>query len=319
MKTLSPIVVSGSIAIDRIMSFKGSYSDHIRAEKLEKLSISIFLDSLLDTYGGVGANIAYSSAMLGDNPILLGSVGRDAAEYMDRLAYHGVDLAHVHESRLPTASFNVITDADENQVGGFYPGAMFDSESLSFEPWQRQNPICVVSPHDPAGMRRQVAECKRFGLRLCYDVGQQVSNLEARDLRDGVEAAEVLILNEYEMGALAAKTGWSPDEIKDKVPVVVTTLGRDGSMVEGRNVPEPLHAGAVKPRAVADPTGAGDAYRAGFLHGWRRDWDWLVCAQLGAVCGTYAIENAGTQGHGFTLEDVAARYRDAFDTPLPSE
>lgn len=312
-----PIVISGSIAIDRIMSFAGKYSDHIRAEKLDALSISIFLESLLDTYGGVGANIAYSLAMLGDEPILLGSVGKDASEYMQRLAFHGVNLTHIHESRLPTASFNVITDADENQVGGFYPGAMFDSGALSFEPWKEQNAICVVSPHDPAGMRRQVAECKRFGLRMMYDVGQQVSNLDTEDLRAGVDAAEVLIVNEYEMGALAEKTGWTTGEMKTKVPVVVTTLGKHGSQVEGANIPEAIHAGIVKPHETADPTGAGDAYRAGFLYGWRRDWQWLECAQLGATCAAYAIENVGTQGHGFTLSDVAVRYEQAFGARLP--
>ncbi len=316
MEKLPPIVISGSIAIDRIMSFKGKYSQHIRPDNLDKLSVSIFLDEMLDTYGGVGANIAYSLAMLGDEPVLLGSVGADAAEYMERLAFHGVNLAHVHESRLPTAAFNVITDSDENQVGGFYPGAMFDSEDLSFEPWQGQNPICVVSPHDPAGMRRQVAECERFGLRLMYDVGQQVTNLDADDLRAGVDAAEVLILNDYEMGVLAEKIGRSPEKIKAKVPVVVTTLGKDGSVVEGAKVPQPVRAGVVKPRHVADPTGAGDAYRAGWLYGWRRSLDWLVCAQLGATCAAYAIETVGTQSHGFTLADVAGRYEAAFGEPF---
>src|SRR5476651_2451953 len=128
------------------MSFSGRYADHIRPEKIDALSISIFLDQLRDSYGGVGANIAYSLALLGDNPVLLGSAGPDATAYLERLARHGVNIRHVHESNMPTASFNVITDSDENQVGGFYPGAMSDSAALSFGPWKDQNPIAVVSP-----------------------------------------------------------------------------------------------------------------------------------------------------------------------------
>jgi len=313
----SLIVVSGSIAIDRIMSFRGRYVDHIRPEKLDKLSVSIFLDSMRDTHGGVGANIAYSLAMLGSSPILLGSAGKDAVAYMERLAHCGVNITHVHESDLPTASFNVITDGDESQVGGFYPGAMFDSEDLSFEPWKSQKPIAVVSPHDPVAMRRQVAECQRWGLRLCYDVGQQVTNLGAEDLCAGLDAAEILIVNEYEMAALSAKTGRSAADIKAAVPIVVTTLGKNGSVIEGRSVERPVNVGIAKPHKVVDPTGAGDAYRAGFLHGFARGWDLQVCGQLGAVCAAYAIEAAGTQGHEFSWPLVAKRYEAAFGTGLP--
>ena len=123
------------------MNFSGRYKDHIRPEKLDSLSISIFLQELKDAYGGVGANIVYSLALLGDEPILIGSVGKDALLYMEKMAHDGVNITHVHESDLPTASFNVITDSDQNQVGGFYPGAMFDSDSLTFAPWKDKNPI----------------------------------------------------------------------------------------------------------------------------------------------------------------------------------
>ncbi len=314
--TPSPVVVSGSIAIDRIMKFDGRYKDYIRPEKLESLSISVFLKELQDCQGGVGANIAYSLALLGESPVLVGAAGRDAVAYMEKLAHLGVDITQVHESELPTASFNVMTDGDENQVGGFYPGAMFDSASLTFEPWRRADAILVVSPHDPVAMRRQVEQCAQWDLRLCYDVGQQVSNLDAEDLRAGVETAQWLILNEYEMSAMAAKIGRSVADIKAKVPVVVTTLGKMGSVIEGTEVAETVRVGIVKPEHVADPTGAGDAYRAGFLYGLARGWDLKVCGQLGAVCGTYAIESVGTQGHKFSLKEVATRYEEAFGEVL---
>lgn len=314
---MPPIVISGSIAIDRIMNFSGRYREHIQPEKLDSLSISIFLNDLKDAYGGVGANIAYSLALLGDEPILLGSVGKDAVVYMEKLAHDGVNIKHVYESELPTASFNVITDTDQNQVGGFYPGAMFDSGSLSFEPWKNASPIVVVAPHDPKAMKRQVQECQEWNLRLMYDIGQQVSNLPGDEMAAGVRAAEILILNDYELTVLSKKTGLSIDEIKNIVPIVITTLGKKGSVIEGKKVPRAINVGVVKPDQVVDPTGAGDAFRAGFLYGYVRNWPLKACAQLGAVCGTYAIETMGTQTHAFTAEDIAERYEDTFkeDTP----
>jgi adenosine kinase len=318
MHTPQSIVVSGSIAIDRIMGFSGRYLDHIRPEQLSSLSISLLLNKLSDTYGGVGANIAYSLALLGDTPILLGSAGPDAPAYLERLAGQGVDISHVHLSKLPTASFNVITDADENQVGGFYPGAMSDSELLSFEEWKDRDIIAVVSPHDPAAMGRQVAECKRWGLRLCYDVGQQVSNLAATDLVAGLDAAQILILNEYEMGALAAKVGRTSAQICAQIPIVVTTFGKKGCVIDGTQVANPIRVGVVAPERVVDPTGAGDAFRAGFLFGLARAWDLAACAGLGATCATYAIEHSGTQGHSFSLNDVQQRYQTAFGKALPA-
>lgn len=317
VKGMPPIVISGSIAIDRIMNFGGRYREHIQPEKLDSLSISIFLSDLKDAYGGVGANIAYSLALLGDEPILVGSVGKDALLYMEKLAHDGVNIKHVFESELPTASFNVITDADQNQVGGFYPGAMFDSDSLSFEVWKNDQPIVVVAPHDPKAMKRQVQECLDHGLRLCYDIGQQVSNLPGDEMAEGVKAAEILILNDYELTVLGKKTGMSIEDIKKTVPIVVTTLGKKGSIIEGTKVAKPITVGVANPKQVADPTGAGDAFRAGFLYGYSREWPLKACAQLGAVCGTYAIETMGTQSHTFTPADITKRYKQTFREDLP--
>lgn len=301
------------------MNFSGRYKDHIQPDKLDTLSISIFLENQHDAHGGVGANIAYTLALLGNEPVLLGSVGQDALLYMEKLAHHGVNIAHVYESKLPTAAFNVITDSDQNQVGGFYPGAMFDSDTLSFATWKDDNPVLVVSPHDPKAMRRQVQESKEYGLRMCYDIGQQVSNLPGDEMREGVEAAHILILNDYEMSVLSEKTGMSIEEVKATVPIVITTYGKKGSVIEGTEVPEPVTVGVAVPKQVADPTGAGDAFRAGFLHGYARGWDLKACAQLGAVCGTYAIEALGTQSHDFDLSEVTIRYEQSFNESLPKE
>lgn len=301
------------------MSFSGRYRDFIDAQKLDSLSISIFLTKLKDTYGGVGANIAYTLALLGEKPILIGSVGKDALIYMEKLAHTGINITHVYESNLPTASFNVITDSEQNQVGGFYPGAMFDSDSLSLAPWRDQKPLVVISPHDPKAMKRHVEECRKWGLRLCYDIGQQVSNLPGEDMRAAVEVAEIVTLNEYELSIFSKKTGMSIEAIKAKVPIVITTLGKKGSLIEGAKVAQAIPVGIAKADVIADPTGAGDALRAGFLYGYARQWPLQASAQLGAVCAAYAIESIGTQSHTFNPHEITKRYNKNFNETLPGK
>lgn len=311
-----PIVVTGSIAIDRIMSFGGSYSDHLHPKKLDNVSVSIFLDSLTDAYGGVAANICHTLALLGEEPQLLGSVGADAVEYMEKLARSGVNITHIHESALPTASFNVITDGNQNQVGGFYPGAMFDSDSLVLAPWRNTDAVVVVSPHDPRTMRRQVQEASQYGLSLCYDVGQQVSNAPSEDLAAGVAAAKILILNDYELTVLADKTSRTVENIRESVPIVITTFGPNGSRIDGREIDGSKKVGIAEPDRVVDPTGAGDAYRAGFLYGYVRGWSLLTSAQLAATCASFAIESVGTQTHSPSAQEIAMRYQKSFQDKI---
>lgn len=312
-----PLVLTGSIAIDRIMSFSGSYADHLHPEKLDNVSVSIFLDQLTDSHGGVAANIAYTLALLGEEAYLVGSVGPDAVEYMEKLAMHGVNITHVHESTLPTASFNVITDRDQNQVGGFYPGAMFDSETLTLEPWYMSNPIVVISPHDPAAMRRQIQECLNNQLTVCYDIGQQVSNAPVDDLLEGLRAADILILNEYELAVLSKKVDQPTEVILAQTPIVIATKGPEGSVVAGAHVQKPIEIGVAQPTGVVDPTGAGDAYRAGFLYGYARDWPLKACAQLGATCASFAVETMGTQTHTCIKQAIIDRYETSFGKALP--
>jgi adenosine kinase len=239
-------------------------------------------------------------------------VGPDAFTYMKELKAAGIDTARVHTSQLPTASFNVMTDSDDNQIGGFYPGAMSDSKKLSLEPWAGQDVLVCISAHDPAGMRSQVEECKRYGLRLVYDPGQQVSNSPAEDLAAGVKAAEVLIANDYELGVLSEKTGLPVGDIKSRVPVVVTTLGKEGSVIEGAKVKQPIKVPACTPAKVVDPTGAGDAYRAGFLYGYLRQWQLRECGLLGSAVASYIVEHHGTQTR-LSRPAIMERYKKTFN------
>lgn len=308
------LVICGSIAIDRIMNFKGSYHDLIEASKLETLSVSVLVDSLEVSRGGVAANITYSLAVLGEKPTLLGSVGEDGLSYVEDLGDIGVHTATVHHSKLPTASFNVLTDTRGNQVGGFYPGAMADADSLSFLHWAEsgQDIIACISAHDPNAMRRQVQECKQNNLRLFYDPGQQVSNVSGEDLLAGIEAAEILIVNDYEHGVLLNKTGLSTEELDSKVPVLIITHGEKGSVITGNKFEAPVRIGSAQPLTIADPTGAGDAYRAGFLYGYLRQWDVNKCAQLGAVLASFVLEQHGTQAK-LDRNAIAHRYQETFN------
>lgn len=309
------LIICGSIAIDRIMNFSDRYQDLIKPDKIHVLSLSTLLDKMENTPGGVGANIAYASALLGENPMLLGSVGKDAGDYMKQLAIAGVDTSHVHISKLATASFNVMTDMEGNQVGGFYPGAMSDSSSLSLKPWKDKDVLVMVSAHDPACMQRQVAECREYKLRLAYDPGQQVAALSDVDLSEGINAAEVVLLNDYETSMAADKLGLSADELKTKVPVLITTFGKQGSVIEGSSVPEAIQIGIAQPAELVDPTGAGDAYRAGFLYGYLRQWDLRTCGQLGAVVASFIVEKHGTQTD-LSKQEITKRYKETFNEEI---
>ena len=304
-------IICGSIAIDRIMNFSGQYRDLIHPDKLHVLSLSVLLEELKESPGGVGANIANSLALLGDHPVLLGSVGHDAEQYINKLSAAGINTNFVHFSSLATASFNVITDIEGSQVGGFYPGAMSDSQSLTLKPWSTKNIFVVISPHDPKTMKTQVAECQKHGLRLLYDPGQQVMNVSGDDLQEGVAAAEVVIVNDYEASMLAKKITATEAQLKSKVPIFITTYGKDGSIIEGSKLERSIKVPAVKPTKVVDPTGAGDAYRAGFIFGHLRQWDLNTCGQLGAVVASFVIEQHGTQPQ-LSKESIMKRYQATF-------
>lgn len=290
------------------MNFGGKYRDLIAPDKLHVLSVSILVDKLTHSRGGVAANIAYNLSLLHDTSILLASIGSDGQEYLQTLTDRGIDTSYMHMSSLPTSTFTVLTDTEDNQVGGFYPGAMSDSNSLSLSRWEKSDAIVVVSAYDPATMKRIVKEAGTHKLRLVYDIGQQVSNVPETDLREGIDTADVIIVNDYELGVLAKRTGIPETEIRKKVPLIVTTLGSKGSVIDGADYKKQIAVTAVPDCTVVDPTGAGDAFRSGFLYGYRRGWDTVRCVELGSVIASYAIGVPGTQEHTFTLDQVKERY-----------
>jgi adenosine kinase len=263
-------------------------------------------------------------------------VGENGRTYMEKLERLGVDIRFVHYSNLPTASFTVMTDRDDCQVGGFYPGAMSDegvtdlnevvSEVMSLASSEAskntsnpsQQPLIVISAHDPELMARQVIACQKHHYRLFYDASQQINNLSAHDLQQGVSAAELMILNDYEMEVLQQKTGWSLIELQTKVPVLIVTLGEKGSLIYDQRSTSAKSTAvpALTNLQVIDPTGAGDAFRAGFLYGYTRNWSLVSCAQLGSVVASFAIEKRGTQEHTLPRVDIQRRFTDTYGEEL---
>jgi adenosine kinase len=311
------LILTGSISIDRIMNFNGKYSDLIQPDKLHVLSLSILIDKLTNSRGGTAANIAYNSALLGEKPILLGSIGEDAKEYMKDLESLGVTIDYVHVSKLPTPTFTVLTDSTDNQVGGFYPGAMSDISKLTLEPWYGKKALVVISANDPAGMDQLVKECIEHNLDYIYDLGQQVTNITVEQMKLGLSKAQILFGNDYELGTIIARTGYSEEQLNAQIPVIVTTLGAQGTKITGTSLKNDLFVPALENIKPVDPTGAGDSYRAGFLYGYLRDWELVQCAELGSTIATYTIEKHGTQTHTFTYDALIKKHEHAYGMQLP--
>jgi len=310
------IILSGSISIDRIMNFSGKYRELIQADKLHVLSLSILIDKLTNSRGGTATNIAYNLSLLGDKPIVLGSIGQDAKDYLTDLTSYGIDTKYIHISKLPTATFTVLTDLEDNQVGGFYPGAMSDITNFNLKPWYGQNPLLVISAGDPRGMDNLVKESIKNHIDYVYDPGQQVTNISPTHIKLGLSHATILMVNDYELGVLIAKSGLSEAQLNQTIPLIVTTLGSAGTRLSGSSLKKILTVKAVPNVKIVDPTGAGDSYRAGFLYGYLRQWDLTSCASLGSTVASYAISQHGTQNHHFSLAELGQKHYSAYGTKL---
>ena len=313
------IVLSGSLAIDHIMNFPGSWADHLRPEKIESLSASVLASGYQSSLGGIAGNISYSLALMGEHPLLFARIGQDHQSYIANLAKLGVDTSAVRFSKLPTATFFVVTDRAGRQVGGFYPGAMADDLPLVFSQLPTTDTFNVVSSHDPQTMINQITELSQSTRRWCFDIGPQVFVLPPATILTGLSSAELLILNEFEMQTLCETMMLSETAIAQMVPVCVVTYGHQGAKVFS-NLPvfKEESVAAVPLKKVVDPTGAGDAFRAGFLYAYVRNWSLKECLQLGAVIASFSLEFVGTQQHVFTWKKIAQRYKAAYHQLLPT-
>jgi adenosine kinase len=306
------IIVTGSVAYDYLMHFPGRFRDHILPDQLHQVSLSFLVESMRKQRGGCAANIAYSLALLGEWPTLMATVGQDFGEYRAWLEGEGIDTsATVEVADEFTSSFFVNTDVENNQIASFYMGAMGRAGELSFYDLEyRAIEMAIIAPNAPAAMIRYPRECQELGVPYIYDPSQQIIRLSGEELIDGTRGARVLIVNDYEFGMMRNKTGLSAGEMMSLPGTTIITRGEAGSTVyDGDSV---IHIPAVTPEPLAEPTGAGDAYRAGLIKGLLRGCSWEATGRIAALASTYVLEQYGTQNHRYSLAEFAARYARAF-------
>ncbi len=306
------IVVTGSVAYDYIMSFPGQFKDHILPEKIDILSVSFLVDSLRRQRGGCAPNISYNLALLGERPTIMATVGQDFAEYGAWLEAQGVDTSGVLVIEDDfTASFFVSTDQRGSQIASFYTGAMAKAGRLSFRTRDHKNiRMAIISPNDPAAMRAYVRECCELAIPFIYDPSQQIIRLDACDLVEGTRGAAMLIVNDYEFEMIKNKTGLCDAELAALAGLLIITRGEMGSTIIAEGVA--CQIPAVQPERKADPTGVGDAYRAGIIKGMLHSAPWEVTGRMGALAATYALEENGTQNHHYCTREFADRYQRVF-------
>jgi adenosine kinase len=308
------IVVTGSIAYDYLMTFPGLFTDYILPDQLDRISLSFLVDNMRRQRGGCAANIAYNLALLGEHPQVMAMAGQDFGEYRQWLEQHGVDTSLIREETdLFTASFFVNTDLGGHQIASFYTGAMACARELSFHDLETDEiDLAVISPNDPQAMVKYTAECQELDIPYLYDPSQQIVRLTAEDLREGLEWCDLLVVNDYEFELLREKTGLSAQAIQHTpARACVVTLGAEGSLIWAQG--DVYDIPAVLPQQGNDPTGVGDAFRAGLIKGLALGLSWDLTGRMAALAATYALEQPGSQNHHYTLAGFVTRFRENFD------
>ena len=310
-----PLLIAGSIATDHLMSFPGKFADSLVVDQLDKLSLSFLVDDLDVRRGGCAANIAFGLGNLGLRPVLVGAVGEDFAEYRSWLERHGVDCDSVHVSATRhTARFVCTTDRAMAQIASFYTGAMSEAREIELRPIADRvgaPDYVLVGPDDPEGMLRHTEECRARGYRFVADPSQQLAFGDGDLIRQLVDGADILVCNEYESSLITQKTGWSRDEVAKRVGTWVVTLGAAGVRIS-RDGEEPITVPAVPDARVVEPTGVGDAFRAGFLAALTWGLDLERAAQLGCLLAAYVVERVGTQEYVLSRAAVLDRLQRAY-------
>lgn len=304
------IYVSGSLAFDRIMSFPGKFSDHILPDKIHILNVCFLVNGLDERFGGTAGNIAYSLALLGEKPLIVSSAGRDFAPYAERLEGLGLSLEGIRrvEDEL-TAGAYITTDQSDNQITGFNPGAMKHKSQYKVDPGG-EPALAIVSPGNLQDMLDYPAHYRKQGIPYIFDPGQNITALTGGQLLAALTGALALVTNDYELELVVKSTGKSRDELLGLAGALVTTLGEHGSVVAEAG--KETRIKPAKARKVADPTGAGDAFRAGLLKGLSQGLSLADSALMGSTCAAYAVEKLGTQEHVFTQDEFRARRRENF-------
>jgi adenosine kinase len=300
------IIISGSLAYDRIMDFPGRFSDHILPEKIHMLNIAFQVDSIKEKFGGTAGNIAYALRLLGENPVISGAIGHDYRRYFEWFAKNGIatDNIKIIENDL-TAGAYITTDKADNQITGFHPGAMKYPAAFNFSKLDPKETIVIVSPGNLDDMLSYPRICKTKGIDYIFDPGQSLPMLEPGNLAESIKGCLILIANDYELEMIIKKTGLQKVELLKLTGNIIVTQGESGSLV---STPEgEFKIPAVKPAKAVDPTGAGDAYRGGLLSGLVHGKTIWESAMMGSVCASFCVEHYGTQDYRFSKAEFEAR------------
>ena len=311
------VIVTGSLAFDHIMRFPGYFKEHILPDKIHMLNVSFLVSSLEKKRGGTGGNIAYNAALLGLGPRLVVTAGHDAAAYLSDLAALGVDTSAVTvlDDDVCASAF-ITTDNADNQITGFYPGAMNRAgERPLGAAITAETTLVIISADSFNAMCRYPAECRERGIPYIYDLGMGLPILADQDLIAGLTGAKVLIGNDYELALIGQKTGFDRAALRERVAIIITTLGEHGAEIDADG--EVIRIPAAPPREMVDPTGAGDAFRGGLLLGLTRGFSLAMTGRLAAQAATYAIEGLGTQVHRYSPTEFAERFNQTYPDMPP--
>jgi adenosine kinase len=304
------IIVSGSLAYDRIMDFPGFFSDHILPEKIHVLNVCFQVNNMKEKFGGTAGNIAYALTLMGEKPAVSATIGHDYHRYFAWLAKNGISTEKIKiiDDEF-TASAYITTDKADNQITGFHPGAMKYSSLLNFDTLTPES-LLIVSPGNLEDMVNYPRLCKTRKIDYILDPGQSLPMLDPKDLVEAIDGCRILISNDYEMDLIMSKTGLNKEALLRRAKAIIVTLGELGSRISmpGHEIIIP----AVKPRKVEDPTGAGDSFRGGLISGLISGKDIEQCARMGSVCASFAVECYGTQEYTFTPQEFNERFKGFF-------
>ncbi|MBI2050265.1 MAG: carbohydrate kinase family protein [Parcubacteria group bacterium] len=312
------IAVTGSLAYDRIMDFNDRFRNHIIPDKIHMLNVSFVLERLEEKFGGTAGNIAYNLKLLGFDPVIIGSVGKDFGRYAEYLKSLSIGTSHIttHEDEY-TAVATIITDLDDNQISAFYPGALGRGGESGIPRQFGRGDFLVVAASSKQEIIKRCKEARDRKIPYLFDPGQQMTALSTEELLYGAETAAIAIFNDYEWQMFREKAGVELEDLTSKGTVVMVTQGAQGSVIYSKDLDYDLEIGAAKPREVIDPTGAGDAFRAGIVAGYMNEWSWKETGQVAATIASYAVEKYGTQEHCFTMREFKERYKKNFNAESP--
>lgn len=305
------IYISGSLAYDRIMDFPGRFSDHILPDKIHILNVCFTVNGMVEKFGGTAGNIAYSLSLLKEKPVILATIGKDYQRYFDWLRENGLTVEGIRiiEEEF-TAGAYITTDRADNQITGFNPGAMKYPSGYMLEGTNPGDSITLIAPGNLKDMVDYASVCRDTGIKFICDPGQSLTSWNGKDLADWIDGSATLISNDYELEMIMNMTGIDKKGLLRLTRAVITTLGEKGSLVSIAGDDMRIPSAAV--RAVVDPTGAGDAFRAGLLKGLVLGKDIVTAAKMASVAASYAVEEYGTQSHRYSFEDFLERYRNNF-------